>query len=159
MFCTVTGCYRENGGTVPARYRSKYIGTVPAQTHLSLPSLERINFAANRNCTAQTSRHDKFRHNVREHMARVTSYTVLYSPALKNSCCSVTAGRCGIGEILRRKTRARRASRRETRDRRARDWRVGLTPASAATTTSCDSGRLAAAVDLPSLVLFSCSLQ
>ncbi len=92
-------------------------------------------------------------------MARVTSYTVLYSPALRNSCCSVTAaGRCGIGDIFRRKTRARRASRRETRASRARDWRVGLTPASAATTTSCDSGRLAAAA-LPSLVLFSCSLQ
>jgi hypothetical protein len=33
-----------------------------------------------------------------------------------------------------------------------------LTPASAATTTSCDSGRVAAAA-LPSLVLFNCSLQ
>jgi len=114
---------------------------------------------------AQTSRHDKFRHNVREHMARVTSYTVVYSTVLRNSSpapgAAEAAGRSGMGEILRRKTRARRARRRETRDKRARDWRVCLTPASAATTTSWDSGRVAAdiAAALPGLVvLFSWSL-
>ena len=104
--------------------------------------------AANRNWMAQTSRQDRLRHRVSEHMASVTSYTVTYSPALRNSSAPPVVGavRTGIGEILRRKTRERRARRRETRQRSPSDWSISRTPASAARTTSWDSGREEAVV-------------
>jgi hypothetical protein len=47
---------------------------------------------------------------------------------------------------LRRKTRERRASKRETRQRSPRDCSISRTPASAAKSTSCDSGRDVVAV-------------